>query len=295
MAYHKRYYKKRNFRKNSKKRMFSRFNTYKKRSSKAQAYQIYKLNKKVNYYYKMTKPEVQVFQPDTATIDAAIYTTTLGGREFALWRCIDHGLDVFDGRYARIKNVTFTGSFKWDGNPDSDPQQCVGCLRLLFFRSKFQRWSIPSVNDVLPANRSDFSNEYFMKCPLSRGFSTKFKLVGDYKYYLYPQKGSAKFINIKLNYPYSLRRSEDLNGDGNPVNAFPTNSLFCISYLCRTSHDATLDTFGAEIFMKLAFTDDKYSQDDQDNRHALPVVEEANPENLPNSEEEEVPDVDDKK
>lgn len=262
MPGYRRRYNRKIRRSNKKKRTFSRLNTYKHRSSKQQAYQIYKLNKKINYVYKMTKPETQIYQPTTAVIDNQLYSTSTNGRSIEMHRCIDQSLDIFDGRYARIKNVQFTGSFNWDGNPDSSPQDCVGCLRLIFFRPVKQQWSIPSINDVLPYNATEFSNEYFIKCPLKYGFSTKFKLVADYKFYLYPQKSSTRFINIKLKYPYSLRRSDPLSSDVSPTNAFPVNSLFCVSYLCRSHHYNVLDTFSCELFMKLAFTDDKFSQPD---------------------------------
>lgn len=62
MAGYKRNYKKRNYKKNSKKKTFSRFNTYKNRSAKSQAYQIYKLNKKVNYINKKNSPEIHNWQ-----------------------------------------------------------------------------------------------------------------------------------------------------------------------------------------------------------------------------------------
>lgn len=242
------------------KRKFSRFNTYKNRSSKAQAYQIYSLNKKINYVYKMNKPEIQIYQNESATIDTAVTTDTTRGRYFDVHRCIDQGLNIFNGKYARIKNVTFTGSLNFNGNPGQTDQKCVGCLRLIFFRSKVQQHEVPAPGDILPVSMINCPNEYFMKCPFKQGFSTKYKLVGDYKFYLYPQKSNIRFINIKLKYPYSLRREHDMNPNVYENNDFPTNSLMCCSYICRAGDYTTnLDTFETELFMKLAYTDDNYT------------------------------------
>lgn len=61
-GYKRRYYNKgrKNYRRKNK--TFTRFNTYKNRSSKAQAYQIYKLNKKVDYINKKNAPEIHSWQ-----------------------------------------------------------------------------------------------------------------------------------------------------------------------------------------------------------------------------------------
>lgn len=67
MPYARRYYKKK--KSYSRKRSLSRFNTYRHRSSKAQAYQISKLNRKINYVYKNTKPDVHYFDSNPQTID----------------------------------------------------------------------------------------------------------------------------------------------------------------------------------------------------------------------------------
>lgn len=54
--YAKRYYKK--------KSTFSKYNTYKNRSAKSQAYQIYQLNKKVNRIEAKTRPEFKTGRKD---------------------------------------------------------------------------------------------------------------------------------------------------------------------------------------------------------------------------------------
>lgn len=254
-------YKRSNYRRTYKskrhtRRTFSRFNTYKNRSSKSQAYQIYKLNKKINYCYRMNKPEVQIYQTTDSPIDIAVYSDTSNGRAFEIHRCVDQGLDIFNGRIARLKNVVFTGSFRFNGNPASTAQAATGCLRLIFFRPVYQIWGPPALTDILPSNVDGYNNEYFMKCPLQHGFSTKFKLVADYKYYLVPQKSNVRFVNIKLKYNHALKRGEELNTDVHEDFAYPANSLFCISYIARCGEYQSLDTFSCELFMKLAYTDD---------------------------------------
>lgn len=250
--YHRRYHKR-----SINRRKYSRLNTYRNRSSKAQAYQIYSLNKKINHVYKLAKPEIQVYESADCVVDAQLYSESVSGRSFELHRCIDQSLGIFSGRYVRCRDITFTGGFNWDGNPGTDPQSKTGCLRLIFFRPKQQQWAIPSIGDIIPYTQ-DKDNEYFMRCPLNRGFSMKYALVGDYKFYLNPQTCSSRCIKIHMKYPYSLRRSIEIDPTRSPNNAFPTNSLFCVSYICRIGGPNVLDTFGCGLYMKLAYTDDHY-------------------------------------
>lgn len=75
MPYNRRTYNKRSYmKKRFNKKSFSKYNTYKYRSSKAQANQIYRLNKKVNSIYKSVKPDIQYF--DTKATDISEPTTT---------------------------------------------------------------------------------------------------------------------------------------------------------------------------------------------------------------------------
>lgn len=76
MPYHrkqKKYYNRK--RKNYK---FSKYNTYKHRSAKSQANQIYRLNKKVNSIYKQVKPDIQYFDTRATDISEPITTAKNG-------------------------------------------------------------------------------------------------------------------------------------------------------------------------------------------------------------------------
>lgn len=77
MAYRKRrvYSKKKSA---SKKRSFSKYNTYRHRSAKAQAGQIYRLNKKVNRIYKSVKPDIQYFDTKPTEISEPVTTAKNG-------------------------------------------------------------------------------------------------------------------------------------------------------------------------------------------------------------------------
>lgn len=77
MVYYRRRYKKRPTRRYRRKgSKFTKFNTYKYRSSKAQAGQIYSLNKKVNYMYKQVKPRIHFADSDKYELNNLVIPTT---------------------------------------------------------------------------------------------------------------------------------------------------------------------------------------------------------------------------
>ena len=267
MPYHRRYYKKRNVGRRYKNRTFTRFNTYKNRSSKAQAYQIYKLNKKVNRVYKLTKPEVQIYTDDKynnngqASVEMELNTSHLSGYNLGITQLIGKNNHCFNGRYARIRDFTLTGSFEFIGNPQEVLQQQVCGLRVILFRIKADQYAAPIVSDAIDV-KNDKNNAYYMNSPLPEGFSTRFKLVADRKYYIKPELGPAKCFKIHCKYPYSLRSMFGLDvNPGQSQNAC-ANTLYCVWYICRlgTFTGSSVDNFTGEMYLKFAYTDDTHTQ-----------------------------------
>lgn len=111
--YKKRFYK-RYGSKRSYNNKFSRFNTYRNRSSKAQAYQIYSLNKRVSNIEKNTKPEYLIYESTTS------YGKDITAQEnTGNWVSLDNYVvtnDAFDvavkDKTARILKVIIWGSFQ---------------------------------------------------------------------------------------------------------------------------------------------------------------------------------------
>lgn len=267
MPYYKRYYRKRPSYGRYKKRTFTRFNTYKNRSSKAQAYQIYKLNKKVNHVYKMAKPEIQIYTDDKyhnngqAHIEANLDTTHTNGMNSGIVQLIGKQNEVFNGHYARIKDVSLSGGLTFMGNPANIDQHLTCGLRLIFFRLKNDQYANPARTDVLRII-NDKNQEYYMTSPLEEGFSTRYKLVADRKFYLKPVDSPSKCFRIRFKYPYSLRSAFGLDYDSSGTYNNPANTLYCVWYIARlgtiTANDS-VDTFSSEVYLKFAYTDDNYT------------------------------------
>lgn len=106
------------YKRHARKRTFTRFNTYKNRSAKAQAYQIYALNRRVNNLRTATKPEMKEYittQPFTGTssIDnnwASINTLLVNPR-------LTFG-DNLNGNSARLSKLIVSGLFARSNNVD---------------------------------------------------------------------------------------------------------------------------------------------------------------------------------
>lgn len=135
-SYYKGYYKgkKRYFRKYHKKRgsKFSKFNTYRKRSAKAQANQIYSLNKKINNMYRITKPRIFMADSDNYKFNnydpshpspletgnnifakGSVDVTTTNGRYFTFPHYYNSGfVDLFKDINVMVNDNLSTGDTK---------------------------------------------------------------------------------------------------------------------------------------------------------------------------------------
>lgn len=138
MAFKKRYYKntKKNF-KNYKRGKFSKSNLYKHRTSKQQATQIYRLNKKVNHIEKMTKPEMQIY---TSKCINQLFTTdgNLGSYGVKAWSgyrwlykeaLFGSALSGFsgytmNGEIIRMNDFTIYGEF-YNKNHNAQVEECI--------------------------------------------------------------------------------------------------------------------------------------------------------------------------
>lgn len=266
MPYRGRYnYRRRTYGKKKfyKKRTFSRFNTYRHRSSKAQAYQIYKLNKKLNYVYKMNKPEIQIYTDDTNNngtphFDINLTTSEVQGYKTGITEVITKNNGCFNGHYARIKDVTITGTLEYIGNPNETAQTQICGLRLIFFRLKADTYDPPSRTDVMKVVYNK-PNNYYLNSPLEPGFSTRYKLVKDFRTVLTPTSGPTKSFKITFKYPYALLSKSKLESTGSY--SFSKNSLWCVYYICRagTYTGSSVDTFSYNGYLKFAYTDDTYT------------------------------------
>ena len=161
MAY-PRYSKKRYYRrkyKNFYRRKFSRFNTYKNRSAKSQAYQIYSLNRRIDRIEKRTKPEIAYARKDNMFTDnlrwedvtqlwnhKILHLTGPNGNETP-----GQGVNlqnVITGQTCRIQGIKIWGELS---RTSSAVVSVGGYLRVLAVQYKQSRQSGLSMTDIFSA------------------------------------------------------------------------------------------------------------------------------------------------
>ena len=241
-------------------RKFSRYNTYRKRSSKAQAYQIYSLNKKINRVYKTVKPETQTYFSSDVVMNGTIESTGTTTGTYGITELITHKLGCFNGRYARLKSFKLWGMLENNGTGGQEPtfSNTIG-LRIVLFSLKSEKYGTTAATDIIAnlANSSSFTNDYYMTAPLAPGFSTRYRLLKDKRIYLKPGYGTTKPVSIKMKYPRSLCCS---TGMANTSSLFyPKNSVLAVWYLCNMA--TTLSKNGTDfgLSLKVAYMDDNYT------------------------------------
>ena len=99
---------------------FSKYSTYKNRTSKAQAYQIYRLNKKINYIQNRTKPEVKIAPLMQQSINTAVVNTASRPDGIVLTNFVNEdatevpaGSVKINGRFARMQSLKIAGTLPY--------------------------------------------------------------------------------------------------------------------------------------------------------------------------------------
>lgn len=198
MPYYRRSYKKRFY----KKKNFSKFNLYKNRSSKSQANQIYRLNKKINAIEKKTKPEIQ---PATDSIfNYSLVSTEQGNKVIKYSYMLFDALKLnYHGKLLRLQNIKLYGSF----GSRCDNDDYVMYLRLVAVQSKTSK----NLSDLsTPLFNDENVKSSIITCPLMSGFGRDYKLLCD-KVYKVDGSNNSKLIKLNLNKLKNLYM--DQNGD----------------------------------------------------------------------------------
>lgn len=158
MAYRK--YKKNYYKRKYNKYKFSKYNTYKNRSSKAQANQIYSLNKKIKNLETKTKPEMQEYTPNDYMLSPLSHQTTVN-----IWTNIPTynataGLTI-NGQTCRYSKIIFNGVLERIHNTKLQGANITGQQFDTFKYSCYVRLAVlylPSEKDYTPS-----ADEFFQQ------------------------------------------------------------------------------------------------------------------------------------
>lgn len=248
MAYRRRRYGRRRRRRGNRK--FSRFNTYRNRSSKAQAYQIYSLNRKINAIQKRTKPEIKIYQ-NNYSFNASEYCGNLFGG------CTTALDSIMQGKIARIQNINnwFT---VWK-DPSMAGVEFTFTIRIVMYQ---YREALPSVQTtpekIFNITEQDLTNQNLtirkrklmtaLYGPLRQGVSAKFKILRDFKMYLGPTRERANKCAY-LRKPFTLQK-----GDNNQD--YPKGTILWQALLTSNKDDLALNAIQFNHNLKIAYVDE---------------------------------------
>lgn len=240
-------YRRRLYRRKSK---FSRFSTYRNRSSKAQAYQIYSLNKKINRFARINKPETQVAQGNCITdSNGSSYTTVVNqSTDAMMWNIIPpNRFTTFNGKLSRIKDIKVYGQLASEYS-----LAYPAVLRLIFFQAKKDITGFP-----LPAQIVNYvagNNSEFEKGPLKTGVTANFKILGMRSIVISPSFYRTKTFKFKLSRLYNFRSETAFQSI--PVAAsldeqlFPKGSVFCLSLFSNQGYRQSSETTYPALTLK---------------------------------------------
>lgn len=208
MAYGKKRYYKRKFKRRGM-GTFSRYKTYKNRSSKAQAYQIYRLNKKVNTIQKRTKPEIKIENADNNYYNSGAISVT--GYRQQIKMIAPFSGTPYKGRLVRLQNVKVWGNLEYMGDAEfAKPIQ----VRMIFYQSKGKGVDHDGANNVMfdPATffRNTATNLEEYNGPLSPGITSNIKIVKDKRVVLNSNTVLKKNFRFNLKHLYYLRTDKDI-------------------------------------------------------------------------------------
>lgn len=180
---------------------FSKYSTYKNRSSKAQASQIYSLNKKINSIERKTRPElIQHLNPTyQATVNFSTLTnswyTTAGQAHFtpASWET-----DVKD-KMCRINKLIVYGVLEREAGTEGVIDTKGSCLvRMAILQTKQEKTSLLSPSYLFSG--SEGTLDY--KAPLLKGASSEDRILGVYNFDLVREYRNMKTFKITLPLKY---------------------------------------------------------------------------------------------
>lgn len=201
MPYYRRNYRKRRtYKKTSK---FSKYNTYRHRSSKAQASQIYSLNKKINSIERKTRPEL--IQYTNAGYQATISFDTLSNNWYTnagqahftpqLWE------ETIKDKMCRINKLIVYGVLEREPGTGGSVDTKSSCfVRMAILQTKQEKSTL-----LTPAylfSGTEGTLDY--KAPLLKGASSEDRILGVYNFDLVREYRNMK--NFKISIPLKYKQ-----------------------------------------------------------------------------------------
>lgn len=224
----------------------SKYNTYRHRSSAAQASQIYNLARRVNHIQRLNKPEIKLAHYNVN--DNLTFTDQISQSVYKLLTSGTSDLSaVIDGKFARLNSMTLTMSFRYDDSSyvvttettQRLPQPIY--LRLLIVQTKASRQSNIDSNELFDATNG-FTRT---RGPLADGSARIVKILSDKKLMInFNRQTVNRVIRFKYLRNYYKPTTEGLaKGDvllflqcWNPLNVNDSSTNVILTFNAKTAY-----------------------------------------------------------
>lgn len=252
MAYRRR---RRNYRRRRTPRRYklSRLNTYRYRSSKAQANQIYRINRKINAIQKRTKPETKIFQ-NTYNFSMSEYCGDIFGS-------LTTGMhSAIKGRIARVQDIG--GWFNIWKSPSVAENNFTSTIRIVVYqiRQSMSSSDLPfHARDIMNITSAEEDNQdqtvrkrAYMRAlygPLKYGISSKINILRDFRVSISPDRQRSS-KRMKLRKPFVLAKSQ-ASGE-----VYPEHAVFFVALYTSNKANMTQDEVQFQYTVKVAYVDE---------------------------------------
>lgn len=250
----RRYYRRRRGYRRGRRYAISRYNTFRYRSSKAQANQIYRINKKVNRIERETKPEIKTWLQS--------YSFNVGDYCNYAFGSLTQGQNFqFDGRLCRMQNVNaWFVIFKDPGIVGT--KEFTATARIVVYQLREMSSSVPStpntIFNITPAERDSTDQQVrknaWMRAiygPLVSGISARVKILRDFKMTLSPvRERVAKKIVLKNKQIGNIERSNVESG------VYNRGTIYWVCITSLNASDIAAAALKLQSNVKMAYIDE---------------------------------------
>lgn len=174
-------------------RALSTRNIFNNKGARSQAAQISALKRKVNRVYRECKPEVKLVEGTPALLTltrnqssaAMMYTIELPDPGTGDNGRIGNVVNILNTTISMVMRIGFQGDVNY--NVNGWAQTVNGCVRIVPFLLKSAGDYTPNISEILETNTYQYGDvKYDLNTvrPFEEGVSAKYKILGDYRYYL---------------------------------------------------------------------------------------------------------------
>lgn len=225
--------------------MFSKYSTYRYRSSKSQAKQIYSLNRRISKLEYKTKPEY-------VTKKTTILSFTLSSGSTSVDSTIRPVLSpaemksFFKGRLARMSSYRIVGSIH-----GSYQLVYPALVRIIILCTKAIQTGNPVITDIIDQGTSYKNPAYQMLGSLKPGITAQYRILSNKVYRIsQPQSREREFvINIKqaphLRHNIPIENMEVADSDA--LQIWPKGSVFMLITIANTGFQQSSEVAYPEI------------------------------------------------